>query len=112
MKTTRLLSLFTFSLLNAIDLVQTISFLKMGIESNLFAVYYPEIWFPLKFAFTFGLPICLLKLDNYSRKREYNSQTLNFLDLSVMVMYIIILIADLFYIQLVLRNISILGRIL
>jgi hypothetical protein len=39
--------LVTFSLLNVIDLVQTISFLRAGAESNSFAVNYPYLWIPL-----------------------------------------------------------------
>lgn len=103
--------LYIFCLLNAIDMVQTVSFLRMGIESNPYAVYYPHLWFPLKFLVTFGLPIGLYKLDVYLEEKE-DEGFYDFLRTFVGLTYFIILIADVFFLYVVLRNISILGRII
>lgn len=103
--------LYIFCLLNAIDMVQTVSFLRMGIESNPYAVYYPHLWFPLKFLVTFGLPIGLYKLDVYLEEKE-DEGFYDFLRTFVGLTYLIILIADVFFLYVVLRNISILGRII
>lgn len=62
--------LYVFSLLNAIDIAQTLHFLRLGIESNPFAVCYPQLWFLLKFVFTFGLPIAVYRLHVYLKESE------------------------------------------
>jgi len=100
--------LYTFSFLNAIDLVQTLSFLRMGIEGNSFVVYYPYLWFPLKCVLAFGLPIGVYQLDLYLTQKEDRgiiSSLRSFVDLA----YLIVLFADIFFFFLVLRNMSILG---
>jgi len=100
--------LYAFCFLNAIDLVQTLSFLRMGIEGNPFVVYYPYLWFPLKFVLAFGLPIGLYQLDLYLTKKENGSVICSirpFVDL----FYLTLLVADIFFLFLVLRNMSILG---
>jgi len=100
--------LYVFSLLNAIDLVQTMSFLRLGIESNPFVVYYPYLWFPLKFLLAFGLPVGLYQLDVYLEKKE-DEGTYNLLKSLVALGYLLILLGDIFYFQIVLRNSRILG---
>jgi hypothetical protein len=102
--------LYVFSLLNAIDMVQTMSFLKLGIESNQFAVYYPNLWFILKIVFTFGLPVGLFKLDTYLQAKK-NGDTHDFLKSLVSLLYLTIIFADIYFLVIVSRNISILGRI-
>lgn len=103
--------LFFFCLLNAIDMVQTVAFLRMGIEGNIFVVYYPQLWFVLKFVFAFGLPSGLYYLDAYVQAKEdegFYTHLGRFID----IMYVIIVFADIFYLQLVMRNTKILGGIL
>jgi len=100
--------LYTFCFLNAIDLVQTLSFLRMGIERNPLAVYYPYLWFPLKFVLAFGLPIGLYQLDLYLTKKE-NGSIISSLRPFVDLVYLVVLLADIFFLFLVLRNMSILG---
>ena len=102
--------LYVFCLLNAVDIAQTLSFLRLGIESNPFAVYYPYIWFPLKFLFTFGLPLGLYQLDVYLDKKE-DEGFHNFLKSLVGLTYLMVLVADAFFLFVVLRNMSILGRL-
>jgi len=107
-KMLKLSLLWTFCLLNAIDFVQTIAFLKMGIEGNPFVVFYPYLWFPLKFALAFGFPLGLYQLDLYLAKKEDQgiiSSLRSFVDF----VYISILLADVFFLFLVLRNMSVLG---
>jgi len=99
-----------FCLLNAVDMVQTLSFLRMGIESNPYVIYYPYLWFPLKFLFTFGFPIGLHQLDVYLDEKE-DEGFFSFLESLVGLMYFMVLVADLFFLSVVLRNISILGRL-
>ena len=101
--------LYVFCILNAIDLVQTLSFLRMGIESNPYVIYYHYLWFPLKFLFTFGLPIGLYQLDVYLNEKE-DEGFFSFLESLVGLMYFMVLVADFFFLYVVLRNISILGR--
>lgn len=103
--------LYMFCLLNAIDMAQTFSFLRLGTESNPFAVFYPYIWFPLKFLFTFGLPLGLYQLDVYLDKKE-DEGSHNFLKSLVGLTYFMVLIADIFFLSVVLRNMSILGRLI
>jgi len=103
--------LFVFCLLNAIDMVQTAAFLRMGIEGNIFVLYHPQLWFVLKFAFTFGLPYGLYYLDAYVQAKEdegFYAHLSRFID----VMYVTMIFADIFYLQLVMKNAKILGRIL
>lgn len=98
--------LYTFCFLNAIDFVQTLAFLRMGIEGNLFVVSYPYLWFPLKFVLAFGFPIGLYQLDLYLTKKEDEgiiSSLRSFVDF----IYLIVLLADIFFLFLVLRNMSI-----
>jgi len=106
---TAVLSAFFF--LNAIDMVQTLAFLRMGIEGNFFVVYYPQLWFLLKFLFTFGLPVGLYRLDSHLEAKE-DEGVFTFLNKFVAVVYIIVFFADVFYLSIILRNISILGRFL
>ena len=101
--------LYVFCLLNSIDMVQTLSFLRMGIESNPYAVYYPYLWFPLKFFFTFGFPLGLYQLDVYLDEKE-DEAFYDFLKTLVGLIYFMVLVADVFFLSLVLRNMSILGR--
>ena len=102
--------LYVFCLLNAVDIAQTLSFLRMGIESNPFAVYYPYIWFPLKFLFTFGLPLGLYQLDVYLDEKE-DEGFYDLLKSLVGLTYLMVLVADAFFLFVVLRNMSILGRL-
>jgi len=98
--------LYAFCFLNAIDFVQTLAFLRMGIEGNLFIVYYPYLWFPLKFVLAFGFPIGLYKLDLYLKEKEDEgiiSSLRSFVDIA----YLIVFLADIFFLFLVLRNMSI-----
>jgi len=100
--------LYAFCFLNAIDFVQTLAFLRMGIEGNLFVVYYPYLWFPLKFVLAFGFPMGLYQLDLYLTKKEDEgiiSSLRSFVDFT----YLIVLLADIFFLFLVLRNMSIQG---
>jgi len=101
--------LYTFSFLNAIDLVQTIAFLRIGIEGNLFVVHYPYLWFPMKFALAFGFPIGLYQLDLYLMKKEGEDTDFS-LRSFVDFVYLIVLLADIFFLFLVLKNMSILGQ--
>lgn len=103
--------LYVFCLLNAIDMAQTLSLLRMGIESNPYAVFYPYLWFPLKFLFAFGLPLGLYQLDVYLDKKE-DVESYNLLRSFLGPIYLIILIADVFFLSVVLRNMSILGRLI
>lgn len=98
--------LYFFSLLNAIDLAQTFHFLRLGIESNPFAVHYPQLWFLLKFAFTFGLPIGLHRLDTYLDEKEEGGAFYDFLKSLLLLLYFTVLLADIFYLGVVLRNMS------
>jgi len=102
--------LYAFCFLNAIDLAQTLTFVRMGIERNPYAAYYPYIWFPLKFLFTFGLPIGIYQLDVYLDKKESNGVH-DFLRYLLGFTYFMILVADIFFFSVVLRNMSILGRL-
>jgi len=106
--------LYTFCLLNAVDLVQTLSFLRMGIEANPLVVSYPHLWFPLKLALTFGLPFGLYHLDLYlTRKEEAEDENgvFSFVKGLVGLVYFVVLAADVFFLSLVLRNMSILSRL-
>ncbi len=102
--------LFLFSLLNAIDLVQTMHFLRRGIEANLFAVYYPHLWFTVKLALTLGLPFSLHKLDIYLQKEDRGGFH-DFLGYLAVLLYLVVLLADILLISIVLRNTSVLGRL-
>lgn len=63
-----------------------------------------------KFLFTFGLPLGLYQLDAYLDKREDEGfhDLLRFL---VGLTYLMVLVADAFFLSVVLRNRSILGRL-
>jgi len=102
--------LSAFCIVNAIDMIQTFAFLRMGIESNSFAVNYPSLWFPLKIALTFGLPLGLYRLDVYLKSRK-SEGFLWYLKWFVILTYASILLADILYARLILRNMSILGRL-
>lgn len=102
--------LYVFCLLNAIDMAQTVSFLRMGIESNPYAVFYPYLWFPLKFLFAFGLPVGLYQLDIYLDEKE-DEGFYGFLKSLVGLTYFMILVANIFFLSIVLRNMAILGRL-
>jgi hypothetical protein len=95
--------LVAFSLLNSIDLVQTMFFLRAGVESNSFAVHYPYLWIPLKSVFTFGLPLVLYKLDVYLRGKADDSHW--FLRALLTVMYFAVLMADLYFLLVILHNV-------
>jgi len=103
---TALLSAFSF--LNAVDMVQTLAFLRVGIEGNPFVIYYPELWFPLKFVFTFGLPLGVYRLDNYLEAKK-DEGIFPYLKGLVAFAYVSIFFADLFFLSLVLRNTTIFG---
>ena len=105
---TAVLSMFCF--LNVIDLVQTMSFLRMGIEGNRLAVFYPQLWFILKVSVAFGLPLGLYKLDEYLETKEDEGFVSN-LRLFVGFVYLVIFFADVFYFSIVLGNMRILGRL-
>jgi hypothetical protein len=102
--------LYVFCLLNAIDMAQTLSFLRMGIESNPFAVQYPQLWFLFKFIFTFGFPIGLYQLDLHLERKK-DDEFHGFLKALVGLTYLSILFADGFFLFIVLRNMSTLGRL-
>ena len=107
-KLIKLALLNAFCFLNAIDFVQTLSFLRMGVEGNLFVVYYPYLWFPLKLVLAFGFPLGLYQLDLYLTKKEDDgiiSSLRSFVNLA----YLTVLLADIFFLFLVLRNMSVLG---
>jgi hypothetical protein len=102
-----------FCLLNAIDIIQTLEFLRMGIEANLFVVYNPLQWAILKGAFTFGLPPILYLIDIYlDAKTDEEESLFWYLRKLVGVSYVVVLLADLFFLSVVLGNMSILGRLL
>jgi len=102
--------LLTFWLLNIIDMVQAVSLLRLGLESNPYVVFYPHLWFPFKFFFTFGFPIGLYKLDAYLDRRE-DGDFSRFLESVVGLLYVAFLLADMFYLFVVLRNMSTLGSL-
>lgn len=102
--------LFAYCFLNTIDMLQSVSFLRMGIESNPLAVHYPQIWFPFKFIFTFGFPVGLYKLDVYLEKKG-DEDSYDLWRTLVGLLYLSILAADIIYFFIVLRNMSILGRL-
>jgi len=100
-----------FSLLNAIDMIQTVSFLQMGIEGNQFVVHYPQVWFVLKVVLAFGLPLGLYRFDSYldDKEDEGGFASMKFF---VGLMYFMVLLADVYFFSLVLKNSRILGRLL
>jgi hypothetical protein len=102
--------LYLFCLLNAIDFAQSLTFVRWGIEGNPYAVHYPHLWFPLKFVFTFGLPLGIYQLDIYLKKRK-NEKLHNFLSHLLGFAYFTILIADIFFLIIVLRNMEIFRRL-
>ena len=105
--------LYAFCLLNALDFVQTLTFLRRGIEGNPFVVYYPLLWGILKLAVTFGLPVGLYRLDSYIARREEvgdENGAVAYLRVLVGLIYFTVLAADVFFLSLVLRNMSILSR--
>lgn len=102
--------LLTFGVLNIIDMVQAVSLLRLGRESNPYAVFYPHLWFPFKFILTIGFPIGLYKLDAYLDRRE-DGDFSRFLESVVGLMYAAFLLADVFYLFVVLRNMSTLGSL-
>lgn len=110
-KLLKLISLAVFSFLNALDMVQTAAFLKMGLEGNPLVLNDPQLWFALKFAFTFGMPTGLYVLDVYTEVMEH-AAFLRYLRAFIALSYLAIAWADIFFLSLVLRNISILGRVL
>lgn len=101
--------LFIYCILNIVDMIQTVAFLEMGIESNFLAVHYPQLWFPFKFIFTFGFPIGLYKLDGYLEKKE-DEGPYDMLRSLVGLLYLSVLVADVVYLSIVLNNMSIMGR--
>jgi len=103
--------LFAFCLLNAIDTAQTLAFLRMGIEGNLFARNNPQLWLVLKLAFTFGLPIGVFRLDLYLESKD-DEGLFSYLKGLVSIVYLVVLFADIYYLSLVLRNTAILGRLI
>jgi len=109
---TTLLSVFCF--LNAVDMVQTLAFIRMGIEGNLFVVHYPLLWAVLKASFTFGLPPILYLVDVYlNEKTDEDDESLFwYMKRFITMFYVIIFLADIYFLLLVSKNISILGRLL
>jgi len=101
--------LYAFCFLNAIDFVQTLAFLRMGIEGNPVAVHQPYLWFPLKFVLTFGLPAGMYLLDLRLAKKEEDKGIISSLRSVVDFFYFIVLLADIFFLSVVLRNMSFLG---
>jgi len=100
--------LSAFCVLNVADMLQTLTFLKMGIEGNPLVVYHPQLWFPLKFAFAFGLPLGLYHLDVYLKSRK-SEGFLSHLRWFVRLVYISIFFADILYGLLVFRNMPVLS---
>jgi hypothetical protein len=100
--------LVTFSLLNTIDLVQTISFLRAGVESNSFAIDYPYLWIPLKLVLAFGFPLALYKLDVYLKAKTDDSRW--FFRALLTVMYFTVLMADLYSLLVIIHNVSYMRR--
>ena len=103
--------LLAFSLLNVIDMIQTTAFLKMGVEGNLFAVYYPLLWFAFKASFAFGLPIGLTLLDNYLDDKDGEGFHA-FLRQLASALYVIVFFADIAFFLQVSKNTAFLGRVL
>lgn len=101
--------LLIFCVLNTIDMIQTVFFIRIGIESNALAVYYPHLWFPFKVILAFGFPIGLYKLDTYLDKKE-DEGSYDILRSLVGILYLSIIVADIVYFFIVLRNMSILAR--
>jgi hypothetical protein len=108
-KILKLILLAAFSFLNALDMVQTAAFLKMGIEGNPIVLNDPQLWFALKFLLTFGIPTGLYVLDVYTETKG-NAAFLRYLRAFIVLSYLTIVWADLFFLSLVLRNISVLSR--
>ncbi len=100
--------LFAFCLLNVIDMIQTTAFLKMGIEGNMFAVHNPLLWSVLKASFAFGLPVGLSLLDNYLENKNGEGLCV-LLKQAASALYIIIFLADIFFLFQVSRNTALLG---
>ena len=90
-------------------MAQTVYFVRIGIESNPLAVNYPHIWFPFKFLFSFGFPIGLYKLDSYLEKKEEEG-SYEILRSLVGLLYLTVLVADIYYFFVVLRNMSVLTK--
>ena len=106
----KVILLLTFLLLNIIDMVQAVSLLRLRLESNPYVVFYPYLWFPFKFILTIGFPIGLYKLDAYLDRRE-DGDFSRFLESVVGLLYVAFLLADMFYLFVVLRNMSTLGSL-
>jgi hypothetical protein len=102
--------LVAFAFLNTIDLLQSITLLRMGIESNPFAVKMPLLWLIVKAAFSFGFPIGLFLLDIILACKE-DSELVRFLRSFSTIAYIMFIMADVFYLSVVLRNTRRLGRL-
>jgi len=100
--------LFFFCVLNIVDMVQTWTFLRMGIEANLVAVNHPPLWFLLKAALAFGLPLGLYQLDAYLDGKA-DEGLLSYVNGLVTVAYVMILFADFFFFSLVVKNSHVLG---
>lgn len=94
-----------FFLLNIIDMIQTVFLLEMRLESNPVAVYYPQLWFPLKLALALAFPVGTYLLGVYLEGKE-NRSFYPYLKPLLSLMYILIIFADLFYFSVVLRNSS------
>jgi len=109
-KALKICLLFVFCLLNTIDVIQTISFLETGTESNRFAVNNPYVWFTLKLIFTFGFPAGLYLLDIHLENRE-DGDFYGFLRSIIALAYLTVLFADIFYLSIILKNMARLGRL-
>lgn len=96
--------LVTFSLLSGIDLVQTISFLRAGVEADAFAIDYPYAWIFLKFVLILGFPLVVYKLDVYMRGKTDDSRW--FLRALLTVTYFAVLMADLYFLLVIIHNVS------
>ena len=110
-KLIKTIALLVFSLLNVIDMVQTMAFLQMGIEGNILAISHPQLWFALKAAFAFALPVGLFYIDAYLETKE-DEGLYAYMNRFVDSVYIIVFFANIYYLQLVMKNTRILGRLL
>lgn len=108
-KAIKITLLSTFCFLNVVDTAHSIVFLNMGIESNPFALYHPQLWVVFKLAAAFGLPLGLYRADIYLAGKEDEGFTSD-LKWVVAFFYLIMFFADILYLSIVLRNISVLGH--
>jgi hypothetical protein len=92
-------------------MIQTTAFLRMGIESNLFAVRYPLLWFAFKASFALGLPAGLALLGDYLDDKDDEGFHALLKQLTS-ALYVVLFFADIFFFLQVSKNTAVLGRIL